>query len=344
LNKNLFLFIGEETYLLNAQVNEWKQAFREKHGDINLDMLDADEKPLNEIMAAATAVPFLADKRLIFIYNLPDKAKTKAKTKNPDTESEKDEKRDEDLKRLEKSLSDIPNTSVVVFVQPNPDRRRSFYKKLVAVAEVKEFSALQGKSLMEWIQKEVESKKISIYPDTAEYLVSLTGQNLWRLSQEISKMASHSPNQPITKSLIDQVVTPTLEANIFSLTDALGVKDHRKAIQNLHITMEAGEHLIPVFYMVVRQFRLLLQASSYMSNNPNGNYASFASSLKINPFVARNTLSQVKHFTSAELKDAYGRLLEIDLSMKTSRIRTTADNQDELALAIERFILKFCCR
>ncbi len=344
MKNNLFLFIGEETYLLHAQINEWKKAFIEKHGDINLDILDADEKPLNEIMAAAIAAPFLADKRLIFIHNLPDKAKTKAKTKNPDTESEKDEKRDTELKKFEKNLAGIPDSSVVVFIQPNPDKRRSFYKKLVAMAEVKEFNILQGKSLMQWIQKEVESKKLAIDPDTAEYLISLTGQNLWRLSQEISKMASHSPNQPITKSLIDRVVTPTLEANIFSLTDALGAKDHRMAIQNLHRTMAAGEHLIPVFYMVVRQFRLLLQASSYMSNNPNGNCTSFASSLKINPFVARNTFSQLKHFTSAELKDAYSRLLEIDFEMKTSRIRTTTDNQDELALAIERFILSFCSK
>jgi DNA polymerase-3 subunit delta len=340
MKNNLFLFIGEETYLLNAQVNEWKQAFREKHGDMNLDMLDADEKPLNEIMAAATAVPFLADKRLIFIYNLPDPVKTR----NPDVETKKDEKRDEDLKKLEKSLTGIPDSSVVVFVQPNPDRRRSFYKKLSAMAEVREFSTPQGKSLINWIQKETELKKSSIDPDTAEYLISLTGQNLWRLSQEISKMTSHSPGQPMTKHLIDQVVTPTLEANIFSLTDALGAKDHRKAIQDLHRTMAAGEHLRPVFYMVVRQFRLLLQASSYMSNNPNGNYASFASSLKIHPFVARNTLAQLKHFRPAELKDAYGRLLEIDFGMKTSRIRITTEDQDELALAIERFILKFCCK
>jgi DNA polymerase-3 subunit delta len=307
---------------------------------MNLDMLDADEKPLNEIMAAATAVPFLADKRLIFIYNLPDSVKTRS----PDVETKKDEKRDEDLKKFEKNLAEIPNSSVVVFVQPNPDRRRSFYKKLSAMAEVREFNTPQGNSLVKWIQDEALSKNSSIDPDTAEYLASLTGQNLWRLSQEISKMTSHSPGQPIIKNLIDQVVTPTLEANIFSLTDALGAKDHRKAIRDLHRTMAAGENLRPVFYMIVRQFRLLLQASSYMSNNPNGNYASFASSLKIHPFVARNTLSQVKHFTSAELKDAYGSLLEIDLGMKTSRIRTTADNQDELALAIERFILKFCCR
>ncbi len=43
-----------------------------------------------------------------------------------------------------------------------------------------------------------------------------------------------------------------------------------------------------------------------------------------------------------ELKSAYARLLDIDVALKTSGIRITTDDQDELALAIERFILRFC--
>jgi DNA polymerase III subunit delta len=339
MKKNLFLFTGEETYLLLHQINDWKDAFIKKHGDINLEILDGAEKPLNEIMAAAIAMPFLADKRLIFIHNLPDAPKTR----NPDEATQKDEKRDEDLRKFEKSLDDIPDSSVVVFIQPNPDKRRSFYKKLSAKAEVKEFPLLSGEPLVKWLKNEVKAKGASIDSDTAEYLISLTGQNLWRLAQESAKLASYNPEQPITKDAIDQIVVPTLEANIFHFTDALGTKDHKKAIQNLHRTMAAGENLRQVFYMIVRQFRLLIQASGYVANNPNGNSMAFAATFKLHPFVARNTLGQLKHFKQSELTDAYARLLDIDTGLKTSKIRVTTEDQDELALAIERFILKFCC-
>jgi DNA polymerase-3 subunit delta len=338
--KNLFLFTGEETYLLSDQINSWKQAYKERHGDTNLEVMDASETPLNDIMAATIAMPFLGEKRLIFIHGLPDTPKTR----NPDEVTKKDEKRDEDLKKLEKHLDDIPETSVVVFVQPNPDRRKSFYKKLAGKAEVKEFAPLQGQALTSWIKSEVEKKGASVDESTAEYLVSLTGPNLWKVAQEISKLTSHSPGIPITKSLIDNLIIPTLEANVFHLTDALGAKDHRKAIHNLHRSMAAGENLRQVFYMIVRQFRLLLQGSGYMISNPKGNPTSFAATLKLHPFVARNTLDQLKRFNRDELQDAYTRLLEIDTALKTSGIRITIDNQDELALAIERFILRFCCK
>ncbi|MBU0706478.1 DNA polymerase III subunit delta [Patescibacteria group bacterium] len=336
--KNLFLFTGEETYLLHEQINSWKKAFTEKHGDINLAILDAEDIPLYEIMAAVNAMPFLGDKRLIFIHGLPDKPKTR-QTAEP---TKKDEKRDEELKKLEADLDEIPESSVVVFVQSNPDKRKSFYKKLSAKAEVKEFIPLTGQILNEWIKKRIQVSGASIDLSTAEYLASLAGQDLWRLSQEIDKLTAYSSGEDITRPIIDRLVVPTLEANVFHLTDALGIKDHRKAIQHLHRSLAAGENLRQVFYMVVRQFRLLLQGSGYKISNPNSNPTAFAATLKLHPFVARNTMAQLKNFSYQELKDAYARLLEIDVALKTSRIRVTTDNQDELALAMERFIISFC--
>jgi DNA polymerase III subunit delta len=336
--KNLFLFTGEETYLLHEQIASWKKAFTEKHGDINLSILGADDTPLNEIMAAALAMPFLGDKRLIFIHNLPDAPKAR-QTEEP---TKKDEKRDEELKKMEANLDEIPDTSVVVFVQSNPDKRKSFYKKLCAKAEVKEFNPLAGQALSEWIRKRASQDGARIDSSASDYLVTLTGQNLWRLSQEIDKLAAHCRGEAVSKAVIDKLVVPTLEANVFQLTDALGLKDHRKAIRHLHQSLAAGENLRQVFFMIVRQFRLLLQGYGYKESNPNSSSTAFSAALKLHPFVARNTLSQLSNFSGQELKNAYGRLLEIDLDLKTSKIRTTTDNQDELALAMERFIINFC--
>lgn len=337
--KNIFLFTGEESYLLSEQISSWKKAFIQKHGDINLAVLDAGETALSEIMAGVNAMPFLGNKRLIFIHGLPD-SPPKRETEEP---SKKDEKRDEQLAKLLEDLEEVPESSVVIFVQEKPDKRKSFYKKLTAMAEVKEFAPLGGQTLLAWVQKRVQVRGGRIDAFAAEYLISLTGDNLWRLSTEIDKLCTHSPGESYSKALIDKLVVPTMEANVFQLTDALGIKDYRKAISHLHRSLAAGENLRPVFYMIVRQFRLLLQGSAYQINNPHGGAPAFAAALKLHPFVARNTLGQIKSFKHAELERAYATLLDIDLDLKTSRIRVTTDNQDELALAIERFILNFCC-
>lgn len=332
---NLFLFTGEEDYLLTEKINAWKEAFLAKHGEINLEVIDATKTPLNEIMAAVTAIPFLGDKRLIFIHGLPEKPKTR----NKDKVSKADEKREGQLKKLADDLDNIPETSVVVFVQNQPDKRKSFYKKLLKKAELKEFNPLSGSSLSQWIQNRFQATGGSIGYSSVDYLISLVGPSLWRLSSEIEKLSQHSPGKNISKELIDDLVVPTIESNIFHLTDALVAKNKNKAIKNLHQSLAAGENLRQVFYMIIRQFRLLLQGLAFLNEVSNPSPSAFSAKLKIHPFVAKNTLAQAKHFNMQELKKAYAALLEIDTGLKTSQIKVWADNQDELALALERFII-----
>ncbi len=348
---NLFLFTGKETFLIHEQINAWKEAFIEKHGgDINLNTIDGKQAEIGEIIAQIETAPFLADKRLIFIEGLPEAPKTR----NASKVTKKDEKREKNLQRLIDYLEKIPESSVVAFVQSNPDKRKSLYKKIVHSstsarndnskprAVIKEFNPLSGAALNKWIQNRIQNYNASIDINSAEYLTSLTGPNLWRIDQELKKIASYSSGNPIGKKDIDNLVVPTIEANVFHLTDALGSKNHRQAITNLHRSMSAGENLRQVFYMIVRQFRLFLQVGGYISNYPNTSPNNIASSLKLHPFVARNTMSQLKHFNAPELKKAYERLLEIDVGLKTSKIRITTEDQDELAMAIEKFILRFC--
>lgn len=336
---NLFLFTGQETFLINEQINAWKEAFKEKHcGDINLNVIDGEKAEIGEIISQIETAPFLADKRLIFIEGIPEAPKAR----DNDNPADEEEKRDDKYQKLIDYLEKIPESSVVVFVQTNPDKRKSLYKKIIKFANVKTFEPLSGAALNQWVQNQIKKHNASIDLNTAEYLISLTGQDLWRVNQEIAKLAAYCAERTITKEDIDNLVIPTIEANIFHFTDALGAKDHRKAIKNLHRSMAAGENLRQVFYMIVRQFRLFMQVGGYLGNYPNTSSANIAASLKIHPFVARNTVNQLRHFNISELKMAYGRLLEIDVGLKTSQIRVTTDDQDELAMAIERFILKFC--
>ncbi len=317
----------------------WKDAFVEKNeGDMNLNTIDGKTAEVGEILAQIEATPFLGDKRLIFIEGLPEAPKTR----NVDKITKKDEEKEKHQQKLIDYIEKIPESSVVVFVQSNPDKRKSLYKKIVQHATVKNFNQLDGSALSKWIKNRIQKYKTTMDTTTADYLVSQTGQNLWKVDQELNKLSSYCEGRTIMKKDIDHLVVPTIEANVFHLTDALGSKDHRKAVNNLHRTMAAGDNLRQVFYMIVRQFRLFLQVGGYLDNYPSTTPQNIATSLKLHPFVARNTMGQLKHFNTPELKKAYERLLDIDVALKTSRIRITVENQDELAMAIEKFIIKFC--
>lgn len=334
---HLFLFTGAETFLIHEQIQAWKQAFLEKHGDINLIQLDGEKAEVGELIAQMEALPFLGEKRLIFIEGLPaaPKSPTARMTKKDEAAAQKEE-------ALIKVLDSIPETSVVVFIQPAPDKRKKLYKKFVQKAQVKTFDKLEGADLNHWVQNQAQKYKARLDASVAHHLISLTGSDLWRLEQEIKKLALYAEEENITRAMIDELVTPHVEANIFHFTDALSTRSAKQAMSHLHRSIEAGESLNQLFYMIIRQFRLFLQADDYLKKNPSGNASGVASMLKIHPFVARNITRQVKGFRSHELKAAYLHLLSLDEALKTSKIRLTADDQTQLALAIEQFILEFC--
>jgi DNA polymerase-3 subunit delta len=67
--------------------------------------------------------------------------------------------------------------------------------------------------------------------------------------------------------------------------------------------------------MIVRQFRLLLQAREILE--ANGSPDDIARTLKQHPYVAQKIAGQAKHFDLPTLEDIYHQLLKIDVDGKT---------------------------
>jgi DNA polymerase-3 subunit delta len=72
--------------------------------------------------------------------------------------------------------------------------------------------------------------------------------------------------------------------------------------------------------MVIRQFRLLLQAKDIVDSG--GDSGEIAKKLRLQPFVARKLVNQSRGFTLDALEDIYHKLVDIDDAIKTSRVDT----------------------
>ena len=70
--------------------------------------------------------------------------------------------------------------------------------------------------------------------------------------------------------------------------------------------------------MVVRQFRLLIQAREILDGR--GNKDDVARALGVHPFVAEKTTGQASRFSIDALESIYHRLLSIDEQVKTSQV------------------------
>jgi DNA polymerase-3 subunit delta len=70
--------------------------------------------------------------------------------------------------------------------------------------------------------------------------------------------------------------------------------------------------------MVVRQFRLLIQAREILDGR--GNQNDVARALGVHPFVAEKAAQQASRFSIESLESIYRKLLTVDEGVKTSQI------------------------
>lgn len=344
---HIVLLYGDDPFRIKEKLDAWKIAFVQKYeGDINLDELDG-ETPIDNILRAAEAMPFLGEKRLVIVKNLFQG-------------QDKDE-----LKKFAEKIDSIPETCTLILVEEKaPDERTTLFKKLQKIARLEDCKPLTGALLTEWIQKKALEHGGHIDAPNALYLSQITEGDMFTLHNEIQKLASYcyarsaaecAPPSPasfsesgvsfppyptITRAAIDELVQGSLSPSIFRLTDSLGQKRAKDAIETFHQLVKRGEEIPGIFGMLVRQIRLILQILDAQKTTKSA--SGIAAKLKQNPYAISQILPACRNFNEAELKTIYGKLLKIDRDLKTGEIRWSTTDQTEYLLAIEQFIIEVC--
>jgi len=111
--------------------------------------------------------------------------------------------------------------------------------------------------------------------------------------------------------------------------DAVGSQNGRQAQKLLRRLLDERD-AFELFALVIRQFRLLLQAREVMEEG--GNLPEVTSALGQHPFVAEKVFNQAKRFSLGSLQGIYRHLLVMDESAKTGVMT--------LDLSLETFIVE----
>jgi len=323
--KNIYLFFGEDTYSAHKKMRFWRTEFEKKHGgDINIETLEGKPLIANNFRSNIQSAPFLADKRLVIIKDFLSKGNK------------------EEQKKIAGILEeDLPSSCVVLFIEyAMPDKRMALYKKINKVGYPEEFKALMGPELMKWIQKQAQKIGLVITPQIASYIGDQTGSNLWNLSNELEKLKTYGLENEITKDVIDNLIHPNLSTSIFKLTDYLAHRNAKGSIKTLDILLESGEDIMKIIFMIVRHFRILIQVKDLMDRK--NSKSEIIGKIKEHPYTISTAMQQSPNFSLDTLRKIYEALLQIDIGIKTGKIRMSADDKKEILLALEKFVLNVC--
>ncbi len=121
----------------------------------------------------------------------------------------------------------------------------------------------------------------------------------------------------MTVADVQAVSIVSAQGSVFELVDALGAGQGKKAQKVLHQLLESEEPF-SLWGMVIRQFRLLLQAREMLDRRAATSEVQKA--LGLHEYVAGKICDQAGRFSLPALERVYHRLLEIDEGVKTSQI------------------------
>ncbi len=322
--KPIFLFCGEDTYSSNQKLKFWTDQFIEKYGEnSNIEIIDGKNLDIKNFTTNIETIPFLSEKRLIIIKNF-------LSTSDKETQ-----------KIISDSLEKTPDFCIVVFHETSEiEKTTSVYKKIKTIGKIEEFAPLSPAELTKWILNKAKKETININSKTANFLTLHCGCELWRISNELEKLQTFADGKEITQKMIEDLITPSLSASIFRLTDSISEKNAKESLKTLETLSSTGEELSRIFFMIVRHFRILLQVHEMAKKNENK--LTITKKLKQHPFVIQKTLSQSKVFTTEKLENIYQNLLKIDTDFKTGMIKTYQGDDSEYKLAIEQLIINCC--
>jgi len=231
------------------------------------------------------------------------------------------------------------------------DKRTVAFKELSAMATCKLFLKPKGAQLTNWVLKAAGSYGGRIDAQTANYLISWIGDNLYHLNNEVQKLSLYAGAQacapssqigaaaaaPITIEMVDALVANNIQQSIFTLTDNLARKDHAATLKTLKALQSQGEDAPFIFSMIVRQFRIMIEIKALL--NEGNSPAQIARDTKMHPFVVETAARHAKNFTFGTMRRALRELLNLDERLKTGQIPLKPREEGQYLLAMEKILL-----
>lgn len=139
-------------------------------------------------------------------------------------------------------LPRVSDTVKLVLIEPTLDKRTSTYKALKAAVEIKEFPAWTDRDATQagaWVVHYAKDQGVDVPRAAAAHLVARIGVDQWQLSQAIAILQLAETDGPVTTTLINELIVPSLEENVFQLLeDALSgrAEDIPEVINSLKLT------------------------------------------------------------------------------------------------------------
>lgn len=212
-----YLIVGDEAYLKKHYCDQLvSKIVDESFESFNFNKFEGKNINLEEVFDSCELMPMMSDKRCVVVedYKLEGMS-------------------EENFMLMSNFFADLPDFTVLIFIQKNADFSLAKAKK--AVELFKKFGCVctlnkrTGNDLIKPLITSAAKQKCELSVQMAKYLVSVCGDDFNVLINELTKVCHYAKEGEIKKEHIDAVAVKTDDAKIYALTKALLNKDFDSA-------------------------------------------------------------------------------------------------------------------
>ena len=291
----IYLLHGQEDYLKRLYRDKLRNAIISPEDTMNFSYFEGKDFPVQELISIAHTVPFFSERRLILVEN---SGCFKNQSDLPDY------------------IGDFPESTYLVFVEREVDKRNRMYKAVQKKGTVSEMNGLTEDDLKLWIAQSLKKDGKKITEQNIMYMVQKTGPDMKNLENELEKLISYVGEEPvINREAIDAVCVVQTEGKIFQMIDEIGMKKQDKALSLYYDLLAVREKPMSILFLLIRHFNILLQIKELDGTGiPAGQ---MASKIGIPPFTVKKYIGQAKNFSIDQLKENITRAVEVEEGIKT---------------------------
>lgn len=299
----IFLLYGPDSFRAHSKLAEIREKFLGLQPDFNFVQIEGSAlrspEELRQLFVSST---LLGGKRLVVIVDLLSLGEVPIK--------------EEFVRLVKQGLPE--DLTVVVYEGLEFDKRQAAFKLLNQPKSAQLFEFLTGDKLLTYAKTLAQTKQLAIDNPLLQRAVNLTNGDLWRLNNELDKLAAYAQDHSLTAEVVQNLVTANLADNIFALMDALANRDPSLANRLLADLVQGGEDPIGLMAILASQFRkLILIKSLAEQRRPLGE---IIRETGLHPYAVSSSLKQVNRFSLNWLIAGYQRLVQLDWKIKSGEL------------------------
>lgn len=297
--KQFYLLYGEERYLRRQYRERLRKALCNEDDTMNTHFYEGKDVSVGAVIDLAETLPFLAERRVIFISN-SGLFKSGGE-------------------KMAEYLASPNETTYFVFTESEIDKRSKLFKTVNSKGYAAEFAVQDEKTLKRWVAGILGKEGKKITENTVQLLLSKTGTDMENIQTELEKLICYClDREVITDEDVKAVCTTRISNHIFDMINAIADKQQKKALDLYYDLLALKEPPMRILFLIARQCNLLLQAKELKAKGHD--QRSIASKIGVPPFAAGKYLAQASRFKSEKLRSAVTRCVEAEEAVKSGRM------------------------